>query len=295
MQSFLQNVWVKRVISLINITYVAVIAILTYATFIYQLEFKEGAEIPFLVVYLIASAVFLLLMAMTRDQIITRIIGVVLPLVVFFFILFNIGDWILIIPSFIVAVTIFLMAKNNETLKVIMGTIYLLIYVLGLIIFFVINTLFGGTSTVETRLDSNLANNSSVYEMYKDQLNSIDRVLFQTDSNGNFIKDENGNLVDNTISPDGTKQFYLADIQDNNKGKLSLFVVPYGEDKDFKFFTLKQKGIRKTVYNFTRGEVPLVAWKDDFTIEYQAKDSKKVETTTFVMPDKNYLEFLGIS
>ena len=298
MNSFLQNVWAKRVISLINLAYVAVIAVLTYATFLYDLEFKQNSQFSFLLVYVIASAVFLTLMILTKDEFITKIIGVLLPPLVFLFVLFNLGDWVLIIPAFIVAIVIFFAASNHETLKVILGTVYLLIYVLGLIIFFVINFLFGGSS-VETRLDSNLANSPEIYSVYAEQIDDINRVNFKTTANtgsdSDFEKDANGNYIDNTISPDGKMQFYIADVQDNNVGKIALYVIPYGQDKNFKFFSLKQKGVKKTVYNFERGEVPLVAWKDNNTLEYKAKGSSKVEETYVVLPEKNYFEFLGIS
>ncbi len=298
MQSFFQNIWVKRVVSLINLAYVAVIAIMTYATFLYQLEFKQGAELSFLVGYVIVNAVFLTLMILTKDMFITKVVGILLPPIVFLFVIFNLGDWVLIIPPFIVAIVIFFAASNYETLKVILGTVYLLVYVLGLIVFFVIHFLFGG-SNVETRLDSNLANYPEVYAIYEEQIDAINRVNFKTTANTgsdkDFEQDANGNYIDNTISPDGKLQFYVADVQDNNVGKVALYVIPYGQDKNFRFFSLKQKGIKKTVYNFERGEVPLVAWKDNETIEYQAKGSSKIEETYVVLPEKNYFEFLGIS
>ena len=298
MQSFFQNIWVKRVISLVNLAYVAVIAVLTYATFLYELEFKPGAQFSFLLGYVIVNGVFLTLMILTKDEFITKVVGIILPPLVFLFVIFNLGDWVLIIPPFIVAIVIFFAASNYETLKVILGTVYLLIYVLGLIVFFVINFLFGG-SNVETRLDSNLANYPEVYSIYAEQIDDINRVNFKTTTNtgsdSDFEKDANGNYIDNTISPDGKMQFYIADVQDNNIGKVALYVVPYGQDKNFRFFSLKQKGIKKTVYNFERGEVPLVAWKDNSTIEYQARGSSKIEETYVVLPEKNYFEFLGIS
>lgn len=51
------------------------------------------------------------------------------------------GDWILIVPPFIVAIIMFFAAGTNETVKVIMGTIYLLLYVLGIVAYFVLNIL----------------------------------------------------------------------------------------------------------------------------------------------------------
>ena len=83
MQSFFQNIWVKRVISLVNLAYVAVIAVLTYATFLYELEFKPGAQFSFLLGYVIVNGVFLTLMILTKDEFITKVVGIILPPLVF--------------------------------------------------------------------------------------------------------------------------------------------------------------------------------------------------------------------
>lgn len=291
MIGMLDNIWLKRIISLINLIYVFVIGIFAYASFLYELEIKSEAVVGFGIVYAVASAVFLILMILTRDNIVTRVIGIILPPLVFLLIIFNLGNWILIIPSFIVAVVVFFISYNNVTLKVILGTIYLLIYVLGLILVFVLNFLFGGSNTVETRLDAQTLSdpdNAAVYEIYKDVIDDINSV--------NTTVDANGNIVDKRVSPDGTKEWYLADIQDNSMGNLALYVVPHGKDKDFRFFTLKEKGIRKTVYRFgSRGAVPLeIVWENNDTIKFQRRDGK-IEESTVIMPEKNYFEFLGIN
>lgn len=287
MQDTIDNIWLKRIISLINLIYVFVIGIFTYASFLYTLEFKSDSYLGFGIAYIIASAVFMVLMILTRSNMVTRIIGIILPPLVFLLIIFNLGNWMLIIPTFIVAVVIFFVSYNNATLKVILGTIYLLLYVLGLILVFVLNFLFGGSNTVETRLDAETLSdpaNAAVYEIYKDLMDDINSVNFTEDGQ------------DKRISPDGSKEYYLADVQDNSTGNLVLYVVPHGNDKDFKFFTLKEKGVRYTVYRFdSRGAVPLeIAWKDNETLQYQRRDGK-VEESTIIMPEKNYWEFLGIN
>ena len=185
MKDILSNMWVKRCVSIFNVAYAAVIALLTLATFRYELVFVQGKEAPFLVIYAIASIVFLVLMIYTRDMFVTRIISILLLPTVFFMLLFNMGNWVLIIPPFIVAIAIFFAAGTRETLKVVMGTIYLLLYVLGVVAYVVCNMLFGG-STVETVLDMDLDPDKSVYAMYKNEMKHLSEVV-----------DE-----DNTISPD---------------------------------------------------------------------------------------------
>lgn len=285
MKDFLSNVWVKRAVSVFNIVYFAVVALMTYATFLYDLEFAEGKEQSFFTVYVVASAVFMGLMIFTRHEIVTRMLSVLLLPVVFCLILFNMGDWVLIIPPFAVAVVMFFAAGTNETVKVIMGTIYLLMYVLGLVAYFVFNLLFGGTSTL-TQLNADMDRSTDVFSLYKSEYTKICEVTAD----------------DRTISPDGEYQIIIYDVQNSDKGGVKICVVPYGQDIKLKFFTLKQKGIEKTISNKgIRGTVPEVGWiidEDDGRLKvwYRLSPEDEIkETSVTVMPDKQYLEFLGIS
>jgi hypothetical protein len=148
----------------------------------------------------------------------------------------------------------------------------------------VLNLLFGGTSTL-TELNADMDRSSDVFQLYKSDYTKICEVTNE----------------DNTISDDGNYQIIIYDVQDSDKGGVKICVVPYGEDIKLKFFTLKQKGIEKTISNKgTRGTVPDVGWtRDDdgvLKVQYRlsAEDDLK-ETSVTVMPDKQYLEFLGIN
>lgn len=282
MKDFLSNVWVKRAVSVFNVAYFAVITLLTYATFLYDLEFAAGKEKSFFTVYVVINVVFMGLMLFSRRELVTEILSILMLPVVFCMILFNMGDWILIVPPFIVAIIMFFAAGTNETVKVIMGTIYLLLYVLGIVAYFVLNILFGGTS-VETVLNSDLDTSSSVYALYRDNFKKLTEVTSES----------------NTISPDGQYQIILYDVKDSDKGAVKICVVPYNQDIELKFFTLKQKGIKKTISNKgIRGTVPDVGWvKEDGVLKVQyrlseADDLRATSVTT--MPDKQYFQFLGI-
>ena len=84
MKELLSNIWVKRAVGVFNLVYFAVIGLLTYATFEYELEFTEGQDQSFFTVYVAASFIFLLLMIYSRDVFITKLTSVLLVLVVFF-------------------------------------------------------------------------------------------------------------------------------------------------------------------------------------------------------------------
>lgn len=291
MKSILENKWVKRCVAIVGAIYFAVITLLTYASFLYKLEFVNETKNTFITMYVIAAVVFLTLMIYSRQTLLTKLISVLLMPVVFCLILFNMYNWLLIIPPFVVALVIFFAAGTAENVKVIMGTIYLLMYVLGIVAYFVLNALFGGSS-VETTIDLELDPTGSVYQMYQSQMRDIAEVTDET----------------NTISPDGEYRFSIVDVKDNDKGMIKIYVEPANQDIELKFFTLKQQGVKKTVTKLgTRGIVPSVGWvveEDPTTGEkflavlYQLTpddEPKTMKITQSTMPKKQYLGFLGIS
>ncbi|MBQ8966220.1 hypothetical protein [Ruminococcus sp.] len=284
MKDFLSNVWVKRAVGVFNLVYFAVITLLTVATFLYDLEFTEGQEQSFFTVYVASSVIFLILMIYSRDIFVTKLVSVLMLLVVFCLLLFNMYDWILVIPPLVVALIMFFVAGTHETVKVVMGTIYLLMYVLGLVAYFVFNLLFGGTSTL-TELNADMDRKSEVYSLYKDQFTKVCDVT----------RDKNA------LSDDGNYRIILYDVQNSDKGGVYICVVPNGDDIQLKFFTLKQKGIKKTISNKgIRGTVPDVGWsrEEDGTLVVLYRlspESELKKTSVTVMPDKQYFEFLGIT
>ena len=275
--------------SVFNLAYFAVVCMFTFATFLYDIEFAEGKEVTFFVIYFVASVLFMCLMIYSRREICTKLVSVALLPVCFALILFNWGNWILIVPPFIVGLVMFFASGVHETTKVVLGTIYLLIYVLGLVGFLVLRMLFGGSS-VTTVLDQNLPNHDDVFQLYNDET-QWKKLLEVT-------KEEN------LISPDGKYKLVLYDIQDNDKGRIKICVVPYGQDIELKFFTLKQKGIEKTISNKgTRGTIPEFGWEKDektgsYRVYYILSPGGKRGTSTVNdnnMPKKNYFDFLGIN
>lgn len=289
MSEILNNKWVKWCMSIFCTAYFALIIMLTYATFIYKLEFVDGMKAPFLFLYGIASMVFLVLAIMTRDIILTRLMSVLFMPVVFMLILLNMYNWVLIVPPFAVALILFFVAGTSEHVKVILGTVYLLMYVLGIVAYFVLNMLLSGTA-VETELNLNLDPEGDVFPIYATQLRKINEVTDEA----------------NCISPDGKYMFYICDVSDSDKGAVKIYVVPANQDIKLKFFTLRQQGIRKTITkNGTRGVVPSVGWiveqdtpdSDPYlSVMYQLTDDDPPKIMKIRnMPAKNYWGFLGIS
>ncbi len=276
MKDILKNIWVKRGLAVFNLVYIAEVLLLTVATFLYDLEIRKGAQGAFFAVHFILSALFLVFMLYTKDIIITKITGLLLLPIVFFLVIFNMHNIVIFVPPLIVAIIMFFYITVPNNLKVLLGTIYIMLYVLGIFAYFIFNMLFG-SSAVETILDENLSPDDPVYSMY----------------DMNYVLQLTAN--DNTISPDGTMEFYLCDVQNKEDGQVIIYVVPHGQDKSFKFFTLKQKGIkRKVKFFYGRGKVPEVYWSGSDTLTYKMEGESEETNSTVRLPEKNYLEFIGV-
>lgn len=276
MKDILKNIWVKRGLAVFNLLYIAEVVLLTLATFYYDLEIKQGAQGAFFTVHFILSALFLMFMLYTKDMILTKITGLMLLPIVFFLVIFNMHNIIIFVPPLIVAIIMFFYISVHENIKVLLGTIYIMMYVLGIFAYFIFNMLFG-SSAIETVLDGNLSPDDPVYAMY----------------DMNYITQLTAN--DNTVSPDGTMEFYICDVQNKEDGQVIIYVVPHGQDKSFRFFTLKQKGIkRKVKFFYGRGKVPEVYWSGSNTLTYKMPGETEETNSYVVLPEKNYLEFIGV-
>lgn len=276
MKDLLNNVWIKRGLAVFNLIYFAVIILMTAATFYYDLEIKAGARGAFFTVYFVLSALFLVFMLYTRDVLITRITGMLLLPVVFFLVLFNMNNIIIFVPPLIVAIVMFFYIDTPVNLKVLLGTIYIMMYVLGIFAYFVANLLFG-SSAVETILNDELSADDPVYSMY--DMNYVSSIT----SDGR------------TVSPDGNLEFYICDVKNKEDGQVVIYVVPHGQDRSFTFFDLKQKGIRRKVkFFYGRGKVPEVYWSGNNVLTFKMEGDSDYTNSYVVMPDKNYFEFLGI-
>ncbi len=269
-KSILSNKWLKLGVSVLTIAYLGLTLILAYWSFLYEIEFHN--ERAFIIIYVAASVIFLILMFYTRKQLPTRIISMALLLPVFLLIIFNSSRPELYLPPLTVGIIMFFSCTASENVKVIMGTIYILMYVVGLVAFSVACTLFGGSS-VETKINSSApVSVTSNYDMAKiDNLNAM------------------------CVSPGGKYRYYIKDVQDNSRGKVIIVVEPNDLDKEYRYFTLREAGYatRVAIHN-TSGVTPDIRWIDDSTITYTFGDGEWNTSKIQEMKNKNYLRFLRI-
>ena len=139
--AFFKNVWFKRGVAVICWGYTALLCWVAWLNFAFYFEFENVTAL--FVLYLFVNIAALGLMIYTRSQVITMVNSMLLPPIVFVIVILGFGNWYMIIPPLCVVVAMFFICAANETLKTVIGTMYLLMYVIGVVAYIAINLLMG--------------------------------------------------------------------------------------------------------------------------------------------------------
>ncbi len=129
--AFFKNVWFRRALALVCWGYTAFMAWIAWLTFGYYFTFENPT--PAFVLYLFINVAAMGLMILSRKQVLTQINAYILPLLVFCVTFFGFGNWYLIIPPVVVMLVVFFVNTSNETLKTVLGTMALLLFVIGIV------------------------------------------------------------------------------------------------------------------------------------------------------------------
>ncbi len=151
MKGFLENIWTKRAASLLGLLYAFFICALSYFAIFYKYEIKNRTGIC--VLFTLLSTVAVTLMIYSRHQLATKLSGFIMVPALLPVILLCFGSWEIIIPLAAAAVIIFFASGSNEGAKTILGTIFLLLYILASLAYFLFTTFLASPAvkkTVET-------------------------------------------------------------------------------------------------------------------------------------------------
>lgn len=129
--AFFKNVWFRRAVALISWGYTAFMAWVAWLCFAYTLEFENPT--PAFVLYLFINVCAVGFFILSRKQVITQINSYILPPIVFLVTFFGFGNWYIVIPPVVVMLVMFFANTSNETLKTVLGTMYLLLFVIGIV------------------------------------------------------------------------------------------------------------------------------------------------------------------
>ena len=176
----LRNRWLKLGVSLLSLGLPAFLVMVDWLAFAYYLE--PVNKIPLFLLYVLVNFIFAGIMFYTRKQIITRIVVLFTPLLAFVLLIIAFGQWYLIIPPVVVCAFTFLAAGTNETLKTILGTVYLLMFVVGTLVYL---TMLHFNLTVQTFLQLSECDISKRSDVYSYSPDNTYRLVMYVDDAGN--------------------------------------------------------------------------------------------------------------
>lgn len=151
MNSNSSSSWWKRVLSLLGVGYCVLMCSFSYLAVFYEVSIPN--RLTFCIALSVVSLAALAAMLYSRFQILTRLVGLILLPVILPLVLLCFGEWELILPIAITALIIFFLSGAGETTKTVFGVIYLLLYVLGSLVYFMMISFFTPT-TQQTILES---------------------------------------------------------------------------------------------------------------------------------------------
>lgn len=140
MKAFFSNVWTKRLVSIIAVFYTAAVCGLCYYSIFYDIHISARSSVCMIVSAI--SAIALVLMLYTRNQLLTKISSFViltamLPVVLMYF-----DEKALLIPIVITGIIILLFSGAGEGKKTLIGTLILLLYIFGALGYYLFSSFF---------------------------------------------------------------------------------------------------------------------------------------------------------
>lgn len=129
--AFFKNVWFRRGVAIASWAYTGFMTWVAWLCYAYFLEFEN--PVPAFVLYLFINVSAMGLMILSRKQVITQVNSYILPPIVFLITFFGFGNWYIVIPPVVVMLVLFFVNTSNETLKTVLGTMYLLLFVIGIV------------------------------------------------------------------------------------------------------------------------------------------------------------------
>jgi hypothetical protein len=129
--NFFQNKWTKFGFSFVSIGYVAFLSWLTWVTYAYYL--KPTNEPALFTFYLLINFIFGIAVVYTRGQLITQISAAFLLPILLITLILNFGNWYLFIPPLLVSIAVFFICRMDESIKIVLGTLYFILYVVAVV------------------------------------------------------------------------------------------------------------------------------------------------------------------
>ncbi|MDE5768166.1 MAG: hypothetical protein K2H29_02330 [Oscillospiraceae bacterium] len=145
---FFGNPWTKRVVSLLSPFYGAIVIFFAYLSVFYTLDLQEAGTACMITTG--GCVLALTTMLYTRKQLLTKITSLIILPVMVLPVMIYFGQWEILAPLAVMALIIFFLSGLGETAKTIWGTIFLLIYLVGSLVYFLVTSMFAPATVTTT-------------------------------------------------------------------------------------------------------------------------------------------------
>ncbi|MDE7230787.1 MAG: hypothetical protein K2N56_09945 [Oscillospiraceae bacterium] len=160
--AFFKNIWFRRGVAVAGWGYTLFVVWIAYLSFGYYFDIEKPA--PLFVLYLFVNICVMALFILSRKQIITQVNSYVLPPIIFAILIFSFGNWYISIPPIAVMLVVFFVNSSNETLKTVLGTMYLLMFVIGVVGYIGVQIFIGTITFTDVELSKRDTNYEKLSE-----------------------------------------------------------------------------------------------------------------------------------
>lgn len=143
-----QNLWLKRIASIIGLIFAVYICVLAYRSLFYDVIIKK--PVMFCAYLSALSLGALAAMLYSRRQMATKVASFIMLPALLPIVIMCLGSWEMIIPLAICSLVIFFASGANEGAKTLLGTIYVLLYILTALAYFIFTTYLTSTAVKKT-------------------------------------------------------------------------------------------------------------------------------------------------
>jgi len=150
---FFSNKWTRFGFSFVSAGYLWFLGWVAWLTFAYNFVYGNAAALFLL--YSFVNVMFAIAMIYTRKNIITKFATFFMHPFILILLIYGFGNWFLVVPPFITAAVIFFASGANESLKVILGTIYMILFVLAFLAYVTLVSLTIKPPTLELKMELN--------------------------------------------------------------------------------------------------------------------------------------------
>lgn len=252
---FIKNKWFLLGISFLSLLYVFFLGKMVQLVFTSYLEAENMTTL--MIFYVFINFLFAVLMFFTRKQVPTIMTAIVIPLEAFALMIVGFGQWHIVIPPVVVSAFVFLACGVGEAFKTVAGTLFLMMFVVGGLVYSVFLN-FG----------------ISLRYVLVDQIYREDQELDYSLRDNDYL-----------LSSDGRYRLVTYTKEKDGKSVTEYYVEEAYKDEEYPFGTFRRSfGCRKVLATAYENANPAPKWTSE---EKLYIDGKTVDMEELFAPPES--------